>query len=269
MIRWSCQRLHGMRSGRAELEPLLPGERLQLRAALRHPRRGLGEVGAPARAHLGLGGDQLADEMLVELGARRRSLQLLEAVDELERLGVEERELLLDGDREVGAALEGFAGGRELLLGGQSLLVAHATGRLRRARRRCGDGRPTTSASRRRGARRPGAPRGRRRGSDSSSPSFAPQVAGAPALERGEVPQALRILVLEPGRDLGEAGVARDERRAAGGGSLGGDHPERLREDRRNDGGVRERQQVHEVAMLERAREERARARRSASRRSR
>ena len=48
-----------------------------------------------------------------------------------------------------------------------------------------------------------------------------------------------------------------DERRAAAGGGLGGDHPERLREDRRHDGRVGERQQVDEVAVLERAREER------------
>ena len=58
----------------------------------------LGEVGAAAGAHLDLGGDQLADEVRLELGAARRRLQLLEAVDELERLGVEERELLLDRD---------------------------------------------------------------------------------------------------------------------------------------------------------------------------
>ena len=69
-----------------------------------------------------------------------------------------------------------------------------------------------------------------------------------------------RVLLLEARRDLGEPGVARDERRRAGRGGLGGDHPERLRKDRGDDGRVRERQQLDEVAVLERAREERARA---------
>ena len=50
--------------------------------------------------------------------------------------------------------------------------------------------------------------------------------------------------------------MPRDERRAAAGGRLGRDHPERLREDRRHDGGVGEREQVDEVAVLERPREE-------------
>ena len=48
-----------------------------------------------------------------------------------------------------------------------------------------------------------------------------------------------------------------DERRTAGGGGLGRDHAERLGEDRRHDAGVREREQVPEVAVLERAGEQR------------
>ena len=51
--------------------------------------------------------------------------------------------------------------------------------------------------------------------------------------------------------------MTRDEWRAPGRGGLGCDHPERLREDRRYDTGVREGQQVPEVAMLERPGEER------------
>ena len=51
----------------------------------------------------------------------------------------------------------------------------------------------------------------------------------------------------------------------AGGGSLGRDHAERLGEDRRHDGDVGERQQVHEVPVLERPGEERAAAARCAS----
>ena len=73
-----------------------------------------------------------------------------------------------------------------------------------------------------------------------------------------------RILLLQPFGDLGQARVARDERRRAGGGGLGGDHPERLGEDRRDDRRVREREQVDEVPVLERAGEERAAARRAA-----
>ena len=68
-----------------------------------------------------------------------------------------------------------------------------------------------------------------------------------------------RVLGLEPVGDLGESGVTRDERWRAGGGCLRRDHPERLGEDRRDDGHVGEREQVHEMAVLERAREERSR----------
>ena len=50
--------------------------------------------------------------------------------------------------------------------------------------------------------------------------------------------------------------MAGDERRTTGGGGLGGDHAEGFREDRRDDARVREREQVHEVAVLERAGEE-------------
>ena len=71
-----------------------------------------------------------------------------------------------------------------------------------------------------------------------------------------------RVRLLEAGGDLGQARVPRDERRRPGRGGLGGDHPERLGEDRRNDADVRKWKQVHEVAVLERAREERPRRRR-------
>ena len=74
--------------------------------------------------------------------------------------------------------------------------------------------------------------------------------------ERGQVAEALRVGLLEPRRDLGEAAVPGDERRAAAGGRLGGNHAERLREDRRHDRDVGEREQVREVAVLERPGEE-------------
>ena len=75
-------------------------------------------------------------------------------------------------------------------------------------------------------------------------------------LAKAAAAERRRIVALEPLRDLGEAGVVGDDRRAAGRGGLGGDHPECLREDRRHDGRVGEREQMHEVPVLERAREE-------------
>ena len=86
-------RADGARARRRRL-----GERAQLGAALAKLAGGVGEGLAPPGAYLDLGGDQLADEMRLELGAPRRLLELLEAVDEAERRRVEERELLLDGD---------------------------------------------------------------------------------------------------------------------------------------------------------------------------
>ena len=44
--------------------------------------------------------------MLLERSPSRGRLDVLEAVREIERLGVDDRELLLDGDREVGRGLE-------------------------------------------------------------------------------------------------------------------------------------------------------------------
>ena len=72
--------------------------------------------------------------------------------------------------------------------------------------------------------------------------------------------QVRRVLLLEPFGDLGEPAVPGDERRAAAGGGLGCNHPERLGEDRGHDRCIRQREQVREVAVLERAREEDAAA---------
>src|SRR5207244_11760859 len=54
-----------------------------------------------AGAYLDLGRDQLSDQMRLDLRPHRGCPDVLEAVDEAERLQVEKRELLLDGDREV------------------------------------------------------------------------------------------------------------------------------------------------------------------------
>ena len=55
----------------------------------------------------------------------RGRLHVLEAVDEIERDGVEQRELFLDGHGEVGGLLEALAGVSEELICWNALLVAH------------------------------------------------------------------------------------------------------------------------------------------------
>ena len=74
---------------------------------------------------LDLGGDQLADEVRLEHRALRGGLHVLEPVDEPERCRIEQRELLLDRDGEVGAGLEALAGLGEELFVPDPLLVAH------------------------------------------------------------------------------------------------------------------------------------------------
>ena len=103
MIRWSCQGLHGC-------VPVAPsaipsGSTSACSCARRRPSQpDLRERRAAPRLDLDLGGDQLADEVRLEHGAQRSRLHVLEPVDEAERRRIEQRELLLDGDGEVGAA---------------------------------------------------------------------------------------------------------------------------------------------------------------------
>src|SRR5439155_26122958 len=87
------------------------------------------------------------------------------------------------------------------------------------------------------------------------------EVARVAGREAGEGAVLRRILRLEALRDLREPGMTRDERRGPGCGGLRGDHPEGLREDRRNDAHVRQRKEMREVAVLERPGEERPRRR--------
>jgi hypothetical protein len=96
-----------VRSSRAECEPEAAGQLRELGAARAHQLCGRGEAHAGARAHLDLGGDQLADQVLVDRRPGCGRLHFLEPVDERERVGVEERELLLDRDGQVDAAVEG------------------------------------------------------------------------------------------------------------------------------------------------------------------
>ena len=74
---------------------------------------------------LGLGGDQLAGEVRLGRRSGRRRLDVLEPVDEVERDGVEQRELLLHGDGEVGTRVEPLARVAEKLICGNALFVAH------------------------------------------------------------------------------------------------------------------------------------------------
>jgi hypothetical protein len=96
-----------VRAGRPQQQAVLAGEREQARARRPLARERIGEVLATARGDLDLGADQLArdrtGEHVVGVGVRP---QLVVALDERARLGIEDRELLLDADREVLGGLE-------------------------------------------------------------------------------------------------------------------------------------------------------------------
>ena len=210
-----------MRPGAAERELQLARDAVDLGAPLAHRGRGLAEVLAPAGAHLDLGCDQLADDVRCEIGLERRGVELLEAIGERERVRIEQRELLFDGEREVGAGLEVVAALRDQLLPGDALLVAHSRESVavpvaprqgRAAARRCSahDQRSTTAC--RADCRSASWSAGE---SARSSFELAGEIGGIAGLERREVAEALGILLLEPGRDLRESRVPGDERRRA------------------------------------------------------
>ena len=117
-----------MRAGRAERDAVLVGEREQPAAAVALCGDRGGEVLAPARADLDLRGDQLAGDRLGEHGISGRGVaQLLEALHVSPRSrGVEQRELLLEPDREVGRGLECRASGVQI--------EVHISGSLRSGR---------------------------------------------------------------------------------------------------------------------------------------
>src|SRR5207248_4854800 len=117
-----------VRAGAAAREPVLARERLQHGAAVAHLRRRLAEGLATAGTHLDLGRDQLPDQMRLELRPLRRRLDVLEAVDERERLRVEQRELLLDREREIRPAVVRLARRRQQLVVADLLFLAHAAG---------------------------------------------------------------------------------------------------------------------------------------------
>ena len=97
-------------AGRGERGIVLGGQGEQPATALALALGGLGEGLPPPGPDLDLGVDQLAAHRGGELVVGLRGVsQLLEAVLELQRLGVEDRELLLDPDREVGGCVERLA----------------------------------------------------------------------------------------------------------------------------------------------------------------
>src|SRR6266498_4012936 len=113
----------GMRPGGGERDADRLGELEELRPPLSQPGRGLVEVLAAARADLDLRGDQLANEVLLERRPGGGRLELLEPVRQRQRRRIEDRELLLDREREVARLLVPLAGGADLLLRAQALGV--------------------------------------------------------------------------------------------------------------------------------------------------
>ena len=140
-----------VRAGRAERQPHRLDEGAQLGASLDERRRHVGEALAAPRLHLHLGRDQLTDEIRLERRPGGGRLDVLEAVDEIEGLGIDECELLLDGDGEVLAGVEPVARVAQELVVGR---FAHGSVKASATRRR-GDGvtRPPSSTARRRVAR--------------------------------------------------------------------------------------------------------------------
>jgi len=108
-------RAPGVRAGRGERDSDLVGELVELPATLAEPRRGLLEGVGAAGADLHLGGDQLADQVLLERCPLRGRLQVFEAIRQVQRLGIEDGELLLDRDGEVLRGFELLAREGELL----------------------------------------------------------------------------------------------------------------------------------------------------------
>ncbi len=100
-----------MRPGRAQRETLAGGEREQAPAALALAGERVLQVAADPRDDLDLRGDQLAGDALPQqpiIGGERA--QTLEARGQFERARVEDRELLLDADRQVGCSRERLGG---------------------------------------------------------------------------------------------------------------------------------------------------------------
>ena len=106
----------------ASASPISLGQREQPRAALALALDRLGEGLRPARADLDLGVDQLAggrlgQQLVLQAGARTGP----RSRGELERLRIDDRELLLEADGEVGRGLEQLPGALRSRVAGDSL----------------------------------------------------------------------------------------------------------------------------------------------------
>jgi hypothetical protein len=99
-------------AGRPEPHAMALGEREQAAARFLLLGARVGDVQALARADLDLRGDQLAGDRVGQHRVAHAGVaQVLETRDQLQRLGIEERPLLLDADRQVLGDLEGLARG--------------------------------------------------------------------------------------------------------------------------------------------------------------
>lgn len=97
-------------TGGAEGQAHAADELEQARPALALPGHRLGEALRAAGADLDLGRDQLAGRRLgQQVVLLTGGVDLLEAVLQLQRGRVEDRELLLESDREIGGGLESLA----------------------------------------------------------------------------------------------------------------------------------------------------------------
>ena len=96
----------------AEGDPLRGGKREQAPPVLALVSERVGQVDARARDDLDLRGDELARDRRAQLGVRvgGGGAHLLVARDQFEGLRVEDRELLLDPDGEVGGLRESIRG---------------------------------------------------------------------------------------------------------------------------------------------------------------
>ena len=112
-------------AGGAECEAERLDERDQLVTAVGDQPRHIRERLDLAGLDLGLGGNQLSGEVPLGFGAGRGRLDVFEAVDEVERDRIEQRELFLDGHGEIGGLLEALTGVSEELICWNALLVAH------------------------------------------------------------------------------------------------------------------------------------------------
>ena len=111
---------------RCELDTKGRSDLVQLSAALNNGGSRLTELFATTRAHFSFRRDQLANEVGLKVSAHNRSFEFFEAIDELARLGVEQRKLLLNRKSEVGSLLKCLPCNCELLGGSEFLFLAHA-----------------------------------------------------------------------------------------------------------------------------------------------